>query len=81
MLNVKCFFKVSLLELAKGDLAVAELELLNARIGRSRCETNITHNIARIEHLRAAIGEKEVAPVGVALPLPVETRYTSSMPV
>lgn len=76
MLNLKCFLKPTLVDIAKGELYVAERALLSAKVNKSFCESDIAYNTARIQHLRAAISEKEVVSVGTTHPLPVDTRYT-----
>lgn len=90
MLNFKCFFKPTLVDIAKNELYVAERALLSAKVNKSFCESDIAYNTARIEHLRAAIDEKEVEPAGAPQPvstgyeratLPVGTGYVTSMPV
>lgn len=68
MLNFKCFFKPTLVDIAKNELYIAERELLSAKVNKSFCESDIAYNTARIEHLRAAIGEKE--------PLTLDTTHT-----
>ena len=62
MLNFKCFFKPTLVDIAKNELYIAERALLSAKVSKSFCESEITYNTARIAHLHAAIGEKEVVP-------------------
>ena len=61
MLNLKCFFKPTLVDIAKNELYTAERALLSANIYKSFCESEITYNTARIAHLRAAIGDTETS--------------------
>ncbi len=57
MLNFKCFFKPTLVDIAKNELYIAERALLSAKVSKSFYESDIAYNTARIEHLRLAIGE------------------------
>jgi hypothetical protein len=59
MLNLKCFFKPTLVDIAKNELYIAERALLSAKVNKSFCESDIAYNTARIEHLRAAIAEQQ----------------------
>lgn len=91
MLNLKCFFKPTLVDIAKNELYIAERALLSAKVSKSFCESNIAYNTARIAHLRAAITEKEVVPAGEPQPVstgyvrptgsPLDGRYVTSAPV
>lgn len=59
----KSLFKPSLVDIAKTELYAAERALLSARVNKSFCESDIAYNTARIEHLRAAIAEKELSSI------------------
>jgi hypothetical protein len=61
MLNFKCFFKPTLVDIAQVELYSAERALLSAKVNKSFCESEIAYNTARIGHLRAAISEKTIA--------------------
>lgn len=60
MFNFKSFFKPALADIARNELYRAERALLSAKINKSFCESEITYNTARIEHLQAVISGEQL---------------------